>query len=202
MAMNRDERIEYLREHVKKGRFRHSLAVEQTARKMAARFGLDEEKAARAGLIHDVAKNMPIEEQMAALQADGFEMDEFFVMSPSLYHGPAGAYIARTVLGEEDEDILDAIRYHTIPSREPRPLAKVLFIADMIEPDRSFPGVDTLRALARKDLDEAFLTAMVSPMIYELGRRHIVHPNTLIAYNRMIALKNAQESATIRKKEE
>jgi len=72
----------------------------------------------------------------------------------------------------------------------------------MIEPDRSFPGVDTLRALARKDLDEAFLTAMVSPMIYELGRRHIVHPNTLIAYNRMIALKNAQESATIRKKEE
>lgn len=202
MAMNRDERIEYLKEHVKKGRFRHSLAVEQVARKMAARFGLDEEKAARAALIHDVAKNMMMEDQLAAMEADGFEMDEFFVQSPSLYHGPAGAYIARTVLGEEDEDVLDAIRYHTIPSQNPRPLAKVLFIADMIEPDRSFPGVDALRSLARKDLDEAFLTALVSPMIYELGRRHVVHPNTLIVYNRMIALKNKRENDTIRKKEE
>lgn len=202
MTMNRDERIEYLKDHVKKGRFRHSLAVEQVARKMAARFGLDEEKAARAALIHDVAKNMTVDEQMAAMEADGFEMDEFFAQSPSLYHGPAGAYIARTVLGEEDEDVLDAIRYHTIPSQEPRLLAKVLFIADMIEPERSFPGVDALRSLARKDLDEAFLTALVSPMIYELGRRHIVHPNTLIVYNRMIALKNKRENDTIRKKEE
>ena len=76
MAMNRDERIEYLKDHVKKGRFRHSLAVEQTAKKMAARFHLDEEKAARAGLIHDVAKNMPMEDQLGALKADEFEMDE------------------------------------------------------------------------------------------------------------------------------
>ena len=186
MPMDREGRVAYLKAHLKKGRFRHSLAVEEEARRMAERFGLDAEKAARAGLIHDVAKNMPKEDQRAALLADGFPIDPYYDAAPALYHGPAGAYIARTELGETDEEILDAIRYHTIPSLEPRPLAKVVFIADVIEPGRDFPGVDALREAARRDLDGAFLLALAMPMAYELERRHVVHPNSLTLYNRLL----------------
>ncbi len=200
--MNREQRIEYLKMHLKKGRFRHSLAVEAEAARLAERFGLDAERAARAGLIHDAAKNMPIDEQLSAIRADGFEMDEFFALSEPLYHGPAGAYVARTRLGETDEEVLDAIRYHTVPSLEPRPLAVVLLIADMIEPERDYPGVRQLRLAAKENLEEAFLLALASPMVYELGRRHIVHPNSLIVYNRLLALKSRQADGTIMKKEE
>ncbi len=200
--MNREQRVEYLKLHLKKGRFRHSLAVEEEAARLAGRFGLDEKQAARAGLIHDVAKNMPIDQQLSALKADGFVMDEFFALSPPLYHGPAGAYVARTRLGETDEEVLDAIRYHTVPSLTPRPLAVVLLIADMIEPGRDFPGVNRLREAAKSDLEDAFLLALASPMAYELGRQHIVHPNSLIVYNRLLALKSQRADGTIMKKEE
>ncbi len=200
--MDREQRVAYLKTHLKKGRFRHSLAVEEEAAKLAGRFGLDAERAARAGLIHDAAKNMSTDDQLAALQADGFVMDEFFALSPPLYHGPAGAYVARVRLGETDEEVLDAIRYHTVPCLNPRPLAVVLLIADMIEPDRDFPGVRQLREAAKADLEEAFLLALASPMVYELGRRHIVHPNSLIVYNRLVALKSRRTDGTIFKKEE
>ena len=197
MAMDREERVAWLQDHLKKKRFRHSLAVEAEAGAMAARFGLDEEKARRAGLAHDAAKNLSTDDQRAAMEADGFEADEYFRLSPSLYHGPAGAWVARQIMGEEDPEVLDAIRWHTIPSTDPQPLAKVLLIADMIEPDRDFPGVRELRAAAARDLDEAFLLALASPMIFELQKMHIVHPNTLTVYNRMLALKTGRQNDTI-----
>ncbi|MFR1759345.1 MAG: HD domain-containing protein, partial [Christensenellaceae bacterium] len=74
--------------------------------------------------------------------------------------------------------------------------------ADMIEPERDFPGIGRLRSAAKESLEEAFLLALASPMVYELGRRHIVHPNSLIVYNRLLALKSSRPDGTIMKKEE
>jgi predicted HD superfamily hydrolase involved in NAD metabolism len=172
--------------------------VETAAREMAALFGEDPERAARAGLIHDCAKNMTEGEQWAAMGAEGYAVDAIMAASPALWHAPAGAYVARTCLNEQDPEVLDAITYHTVPSLNPTKLATILLIADMVEPSRDFPGVEMLRKAAKKDLQEAFILALASPMIFELGRINPVHPNTLTVYNRLILLKRGIGNATIK----
>jgi predicted HD superfamily hydrolase involved in NAD metabolism len=199
MAMTRDERIEYLKANLKKKRFLHSLAVEQEARKLALRFGEDAELAARAGLIHDCAKNLPMEAQLAALRAAGYPPDEF--LTPPLYHGPAGAFIARTRLGEQDPRVLDAIAHHTVPALYPTGLAAIVLIADMIEPGRDFPGIDGLREACRRDLNQALARALSVTVAYELSRGNPVHPNSLIVFNRLAVLQRGPADATMKKKE-
>ena len=201
MDMDREKKIEWLKEHLKKNRFKHSLAVEETAGELAERFGLDVEKARRAGLVHDSAKNYSVEEQKAFIEEDGFAIDEYMQHAPALLHGPAGAFIARTIMGETDEEVLDAIRWHTIPSLTPRPLAMVLYLADMIEPGRVFPGVKELRNLANKDLIQAFRAALVLPIQFELGKGNLVHPNTLIVYDQLLILQSKNQDVTIKEKE-
>jgi len=184
--MNRQERDDYLQEHLKKNRYQHSLGVEETCVELARRFGADVEKAARAGLIHDCAKGMEDEAQKEAVLAEGLKLDELWMSMPVLLHGPAGVHIARTVLGEDDPEVLDAICHHTIPAPNPGKLAKIVFLADMMEPNRDFECVKELRRLAGKDLDEAFLEALAQTVTHNVNARRKVHPRTLEVYNRMI----------------
>ena len=184
--MDRKERDAYLREHLKKSRYQHSLGVEAACVELAERFGADTDKAARAGLIHDCAKGMSEDEQREAIEAEGLKLDELWMSMPELLHGPAGVHVARTVLGEDDPEVLDAICHHTIPATDPGKLAKIVFLADMMEPNRDFEGVKELRRLAKKDLDAAFLEALAQTVTHNVNARRKVHPRTLEVYNRMI----------------
>ena len=129
----------------KKTRAAHAIGVCETARQMARQFGADEALAARAGILHDVTKALTGAQQ--------------------LLHAKTGAAIARTLFGE-CEAVCSAITYHTTGKTDMTTLEKIIYLADMIEPNRTYPGVDTIRAAAEENLDGGVLLALERTICY------------------------------------
>ncbi len=137
-------------------RFRHVLGVEATIARLAGRWGYDEERAALAGLLHDCAKGMKLDEMAAYLARQGMRVDDMRKTSRALLHAPASAAMARAVYGVTDPEILRAIWYHNTGNGSMGKLEKLLYLADLTEPARKcLPWLEPLRALAVSDLDGA-----------------------------------------------
>lgn len=182
--MTQQQWLELLSRYVKPGRYQHSLGVAQTAREMAIAFGADPEKAYWAGLMHDVAKGFSDGLLWEYAKPLGLAEDEIYRANPQLLHGQAASVWLRDEGYCSDPEILHAIYAHTIPEREMSTLDRILFTADMIEPNRKpYPGLDKLRELAHEDLDALYRTALQQTLTYAISRGEKVHPATLIAYN-------------------
>ena len=163
-----------LRQHLSPKRMAHSLGVSMTSYELALQYGADPAKARIAGLLHDCARELS-SKTLLQLAADfGILVTDVDKANPSLLHAPVGAYVASREYSIRDEDILQAIYWHTTGKAGMTLLEKIIFIADYIEPGRHFPGVDTLRKLANHDLDQAVLTG------YDLTLRHIIDQGGLI----------------------
>ena len=143
----------------KKTRAAHAKGVCQTAREMARRFGTDEALAARAGILHDVTKALKTEWQLALAQKLQVELTAFERENPQLLHAKTGAAAARAIFGE-CEDVCSAIEWHTTGKPNMTKLEKIVYLADMIEPNRSYPDVDKIRRAAMRDLDEGTILAL------------------------------------------
>ncbi|MDD4796792.1 MAG: bis(5'-nucleosyl)-tetraphosphatase (symmetrical) YqeK, partial [Eubacteriales bacterium] len=194
---NREQILAYLNEYLDAKRVKHSLGVEKTAAKLARRFGEDEGKAALAGLAHDCAKSRRYTpQQMKELAAASrfYLTDDEIRQSPHILHAPAGETVARRVLGITDDAVLGAICWHTVPREDMSVLEKIVSLADMIEPNRRFAGVRSLREAAQRDLDEAFMLSLKHTMAHLLEHDLAVHPLTLRAYNRQVTQKPRQNS--------
>lgn len=143
----------------KKSRVPHAQGVCETAREMAKRFGADEALAARAGILHDVTKALNKTQQLALAEKLGVQLTEFERQNPQLLHAKTGAAAARMLFGE-CEEVASAIAWHTTGKPDMTKLEKIVYLADMIEPNRSYPTVDEIRAAAERDLDEGTLLAL------------------------------------------
>lgn len=162
-------------------RVRHVLGVEEEAIRLARKYGADEDKARIAALLHDCTKRLSLEEQLALCERYGVALDELERKEVKLLHAKTGAAIAREVFGV-DEAICHAIEWHTTGRADMTLLEKVLYLADYIEPNRHFEGVDTLRKAVYADLDQG-LRLGLKMSIEELQERGgPVHPKTLEAY--------------------
>lgn len=175
--------ISKLKASMKESRFKHSLGVMDTSIILARRYGEDVKKAEHAGLIHDCARDIPVETQLKMAENFGILLDDIEKHEPVLIHGPLGAEIARRTFGIEDEEILKAVRLHTTGDKNMTLLEKIVFLSDYIEPGRCFPGVEDLRVKAFKDLDEAIISAFDSTIRYVVGRQGLLHPRTVNARN-------------------
>ena len=185
MEINRIERE--LSRRLKKSRYEHSLGVADTAAFLARRFGMDEEKARLAGLLHDCARAFPNEALRAEADARGILYGEVERTMPLLLHAPLGAHIAREVYGVEDADVLCAIARHTVGGAAMSPLDKIIYFADMMEPTRDYPGVEELRRLAREaSLDEMTLAGLTRSIAFVLEKGHLIHPDTVLARNALL----------------
>ncbi|ADG83350.1 metal dependent phosphohydrolase [Thermincola ferriacetica] len=178
--------LEKLRRMMDDHRFRHTIGVLKTAEQMARCFHIDLDKARIAAVLHDCARNRSALE-LLDLSA-GFKLSVDFLerQVPDLLHGKVGAEIARREFGVQDEEILNAIRRHTLGDENMTTLDKVIFVADMIEPGRQFPGVDRLRELAAKNLDAAVLAGLNSTLNYVIAKNGIIHPKSIEARNALI----------------
>ncbi|EGK12560.1 bis(5'-nucleosyl)-tetraphosphatase (symmetrical) YqeK [Kroppenstedtia eburnea] len=183
--MKRDERAEAVRKQLPKTRWEHTLRVMETAVELADRFGADREQARLAALLHDYCKFWPRERMEGIIRERGLPRD-LLEHHVELWHAPVGAEVVREELGIEDEAVLDAIRYHTTGRPHMSLLDKVIFLADYIEPGRRFPGVEEVRQLARKDLDQAVLKSLDNTLVFLIQRSQKVYPLTLAARNDMV----------------
>lgn len=181
--LSEPEILEKLKAAITPERFRHSLGVCETAAKMARRFNASVSRARLAGLLHDCARDLPEDKLLDLALAHDIEVTEEDRLVPVLLHGPVGAVIARENYGVEDREVLSAIATHTLGSENMKLLDKIIFIADMIEPGRDFPGISRLRKAACRDLDAALLDCFDQSLQYLLKKRFIIHQRTVRARN-------------------
>ena len=166
------------------GRAAHVFGCEKTAVKLARCWGIDEEKARFAALLHDITKQYSHVEQLKIVKKYDILIAKDFDRFPALAHAVTGAAVARAEYGA-DEEIANAIRYHTTGRPGMSKLEKILYLADYIEPTRDFKGLEETRELAYRDLDAAVLRATAECLIYNLKKARPIHPVTIEAYNEM-----------------
>ena len=173
-------------------RYQHTLNVKKMAVKLARRYGVNEEKAALAALLHDAAKEIP-KEEMKALMAQYPQYAEGGESRPvPVWHGVCAAILARTEWGVTDEAVLSAIACHTAGKPGMTKLDKVVYLADMTSKERDWPGVNKLRKLEMKDLDAAMLAALKQTNDFVLSQSKPLDPMSKAAYDDILAQVEAR----------
>jgi len=167
-------------------RFRHTLAVAETAASLAKRHGADEKKAVVAALLHDIAKEYPRNRLLKESLDFGIVLSDIELREEALIHGPLGAAIAEHEFGISDPDILAAIHFHTTGREGMSLLERIVFLADYIEPGRAFPGVDAVRDLAWTSLDKAIVLTLDQGLVYLIKRGKLIHPDAIAARNGLL----------------
>jgi nicotinate-nucleotide adenylyltransferase len=143
----------------KENRVAHVIGCSETAAKMADQYGVSREDAARAGILHDITKALSGREQLHLCEKYGIITDAFEREQTKMLHAATAAAVAEHVFGE-NEDVCTAIRWHTSGRAGMSTLEKIIYVADYMEPNRDFPGVEQLRRLAYADLDGAMLLGL------------------------------------------
>ena len=163
-------------------RFEHCIGVSKTAQKLAELNQYDEDKAALAGFIHDYAKQVSVEEYREVIKTKGFDQD-LLNWNRSIWHGIVGTYFIQRDLKITDSEILTAVRRHTTADVEMTTLDKIVFMADYIEPGRSFPGVEEARKITYANLDKGVGYQLAHTLEFLIEKRDKIYPRTLDAYN-------------------
>lgn len=177
------EKIELaIRPRMTEKRFLHTLGVADTAKALAKRYGEDPQKAELAGLLHDVCKYADrdwMQEQIIQHTLD----TRLLSYHHELWHGPVGSLVAKYEFGVEDEDVLNAIRFHTTGREGMSNLEKIIYISDLIEPSREFPKVDKLRVFAEQDLNVAMQESIRHTVQFLIKKKQRVFPDSFACYN-------------------
>lgn len=162
--------LKFIEKHLKESRKQHTFAVRKEAIKLARLYGEDEEKAEIAALCHDLFKCFSMNEINSFIKKYG--IGNKYLNNINLAHGKLAAFYAKKYLNIRDKDIINAISFHTTGRAAMSRLEKIIYLADAIEPNRTYSGVEEIREKSKEDLDEAMLMTLESSieMLKRLGR--------------------------------
>ncbi|HWO97941.1 MAG TPA: bis(5'-nucleosyl)-tetraphosphatase (symmetrical) YqeK [Bacillus sp. (in: firmicutes)] len=183
--MNRERALALVKEQLTEHRYIHTIGVMETAIELAERYGADVEKAELAAIFHDYAKFRP-KEEMKQIIIDQNMSQDLLVHNTELWHAPVGAYLVEKEAGVRDQEVLNAIRYHTSGRPDMTLLEKIVYVADYIEPGRIFPGAKEVRELAKQDLDKALLQSLSNTIMFLLKKNQAIYPDTIFTYNSLV----------------
>ncbi len=175
-----------LKEDIGIKRYEHSLRVMETSIELAKRYNSSIEKAAVAGLLHDCGKLKGETNLLKVCSDFGIILDGMTKINSELIHSVLGAAIAEKEYGIKDEEVLKAIKYHTTGRENMSLLEKIVYIADLIEPGRSFEGVDKLRKLALEDLDRCLIYSLDNTLKFLIENKKIIHIDSIKARNYLL----------------
>lgn len=165
-------------------RFEHTLGVAYTAASLAMVYDVDLSKAIVAGLLHDCAKCLSDEKRISICEKKKIEITKVEYEKPSLLHAKVGMYLAKKDYDIDDEDILNAILYHTTGRPGMSILEKIIYIADYIEPGRKpLPKMAEIRKAAFQNIDEALVLSMEGTLSYLKETNEIIDPVTQATYD-------------------
>ena len=182
---------EFIKENLSKKRYNHSLNVAEAAVKLAKRYDGDKDKAYIAGLLHDVCKEMPPEEQLALAKQSELDVSEVELSAVPLFHAIAGSVFIQQRFGITDPEIVRAIRYHTVACGNMDKLSQIIYIADLISEDRDYKDVKIMRKVAEQGLDKAMLEALRFSITDSVAKGNTIPACTLEAYNDFIKADRA-----------
>ena len=184
--MERDNYLAAIKTRMPEKRYIHTIGVMNTAITLAEKYGEDVKLAETAAILHDIAKyadeqwmkQIVIEQQLDLRLVD---------WGSEILHGPVGAWIAQTEFNITNEDLLNSIRYHTTGRPGMSNLEKIIYISDMIEPNRKFENVEHLRKLAMVNLDEAMKACTCHTLAYLIKTEQPIFPLSIECYNDVIS---------------
>lgn len=183
--MNTEKYLSYL-DSLSEYRRVHSLNVSKEAVRYAEKYGGDVEKARLAGLLHDVTKETDNERQLQIIENGGIILSELERRSPKLWHAISGACYVRDVIGIDDEDIFNAIRFHTTARAGMSQLEKIIFLADFTSAERNYPDIDVIREHAEHSIEDGMLYGIKFTVSRLVSRGDLVSPDALAAYNEIL----------------
>lgn len=157
-------------------RYLHSLSVLKSALKLAESFNLNLKKIKKAALLHDIAKSKSKKELKKILKNSNWNLDDLELNIYPVLHAPAGAVIAQKEFGIHDNQILEAIRYHTLGHPEMGIIAQIIYAADFISEDRNFEGLDKIRFEIKKDFKLGLYLITSHIIKYQLEKNNFIHP--------------------------
>lgn len=175
-----------MQENLKEKRFIHTVGVAGLASSIAMSYGYDSKKALIAGLLHDVAKEYSDQELIEQCTNVGIPVSKYEKSHGFLLHGKYGSYLAKTKYGVDDEEILNAIYYHTSGKENMSFLEKVIFCADFLEVMRThecYGTLNGLREMVFKDIDKTVYYIYKSTVEYILKKYGNIDKSTMLAYS-------------------
>ncbi len=188
--ISENEIKQWLKENLNSERYIHSLGTAECAKELAEKFGLNSEKAYTAGLLHDCAKCFSNEKLLEIIHSN-LQVEEAEMLNYKTLHAPVSAYYAQKEFGVEDNEILSAIRWHTLGQIEMSNFEKIIFLADKIEPntrDKEYSAIirsylseenglnkallkcykETIKSLVKRDLKICLLTIEIYNKLEDL----------------------------------
>ena len=180
----RDQVLAWLADNVPQSRLDHILRVEQMSMELATHYNIDVDKAASAGLMHDLAKYFKPQKLLEMARAEGLEIDPVLAANPHLLHAQVSAIVARNTFGVEDEEVLQAIANHTLGRPGMSLLSCIVFLADSLEPGRGeTPELEALRKLSCENLEQAVWLTCDYSVKFLLKNHCLIHPRTISTRN-------------------
>lgn len=184
----RNKIIEYIEQHLTEKRLKHTYSVAQEAVKLAERYGADKQKAELAALFHDMVRSAS--KQTLNAYVKEFGLPEILIDNVNLSHGKVAAEIMKREYHIEDDDIINAVSFHTTGRAGMSTLEKTVFLADAIEPRRNYPAVNEIRKAAYIDLNEACICSLERTAQYVKSQGQYLDHDTINALNDLKEKRN------------
>ncbi len=182
--MEVSEAIEKVKEKLSTKRFSHTMRVYDEAVKLAEIHQVPLRQVQLAAIFHDYCKNDTSDSLQEAIIYYDLPKD-LLQFNQELWHGPVAAMKVKHKYGIKEDSIIHAIYYHTAARRNMGLVEKVIYVADYIEPARNYPGVEEVRELAKRNLNQAVLQALKNTIIFLLQRNEKIYPDSFDAYNEL-----------------
>jgi predicted HD superfamily hydrolase involved in NAD metabolism len=177
---------EWVKTQVSSKRFAHIQGVVKTSQKLASKYNLILKKAELASWLHDCAKELPRQTMLSWLHGTSFQLDTMEKKMPGLWHPHVGAAIALRKWKIKDNSILEAIRCHTLGKPGMGRLAQVVFVADFIEPGRTFIGVERVRKIALKGLADGVCVKTFMTIQHLFENKMTIHSRLVDTWNHFL----------------
>ncbi len=187
------EKFETIQKELEKSlsekRYKHSLGVAKMAEILAKAHGENEQIASLTGLAHDIAKELSLEESKKYVEENKIEIDQIEKQNPALLHAKIGADMVKKQYGFSSQ-MQNAIKYHTTANPKMDKLAQIIYVADKIEENRTFEGVESLRTLAMQNLEEAVLAILSYDIKKNIDKGKILHIDSIKTRNDILLKLN------------
>ena len=186
MMRNIEDYKELLKNRLNEKRYIHSLAVADEAYRLAEKYGGNKEKCYLAGLLHDITKNATDEEHLKIFDTFGIILNDIEKNAKKLWHAMSGSAYIKYILLIDDDELIDAVRYHTTAKADMSNTALILYLADFTSADRDYEDVDKMRELVDISLNDAYIYALSYSIKDLADNGRAIHQDTLEAYNQTV----------------
>ncbi|MDI6703885.1 MAG: bis(5'-nucleosyl)-tetraphosphatase (symmetrical) YqeK [bacterium] len=186
--------IEKIRKELKKmlssKRYVHSLATEEMAAFLAKQHNYESHKVRIASLLHDCAKDLPLDTQKDYIMRYEIVLDEIELKEPKLWHAAISQELAKRKFNIYDSEILQSIRIHPTGDKDMTSVDKIVVLSDYLEPNRNFRDNEKIKVIAMKDLNQATILVLTSKLLHVIKKGSLIHPRTIEARNDLLSIRD------------